>query len=236
MLFEEKVVPGTSIPFNSPNNTIYIQNLPEKMRKVDSEKILYELFEPYGNIVQIKVKRNINMRGQAFIVFSSIDDAMKAVEGMQSYPVWFKPMRINYAKFKSYIVSKSDGTFDQEYRKQLHHKQEKARYPRATRKQVMQQLISGGGPMPNVIPHVPSGEMPNKVLFLQQLPPSVTEGSLRSLFQPFGGFRDIRLVPGKSDIAFIEFETEMQATMAKNALLNYKIDGVNTVKITYARR
>lgn len=43
-------------------------------------------------------------------------------------------------------------------------------------------------------------------------------------------------MPGKEDIAFVEFETEIEATVAKNALDRYKINSEQEIKITYARR
>ena len=36
------------------------------------------------------------------------------------------------------------------------------------------------------------------------------------LFQ-FPGFKEVRLVPGRHDIAFVEFETEMQSAAARDA-------------------
>ena len=38
------------------------------------------------------------MRGQAFIVFESIDSAQKAVASMQGFPFHSKKMRIQFAK------------------------------------------------------------------------------------------------------------------------------------------
>ena len=37
-------------------------------------------------------------------------------------------------------------------------------------------------------------------------------------FFRFPGFKEVRLVPGRHDIAFVEFDTEGQATASKDAL------------------
>lgn len=43
-------------------------------------------------------------------------------------------------------------------------------------------------------------------------------------------------MPGKSDIAFVEFESEIQAGTAKDALQGFKITPTNAMKITYAKK
>ena len=41
----------------------------------------------------------------------------------------------------------------------------------------------------------------------------------------------MRLIPTKKDIAFVEFVDEASATVAKDALHNYKLDGENKIKV-----
>lgn len=42
---------------------------------------------------------------------------------------------------------------------------------------------------------------------------------------------EVRLIPTKKDIAFVEFLDEASATVAKDALHNYKLDGENKIKV-----
>ena len=42
---------------------------------------------------------------------------------------------------------------------------------------------------------------------------------------------EVRLIPTKKDIAFVEFMDEGSATVAKEALHNYKLDGENKIKV-----
>ena len=79
-------------------------------------------------------------------------------------------------------------------------------------------------------------EMPNKILFLINLPEETDQGMLQMLFQPFTGFKEVRLVPGRSDFAFVEFENEQQSTLARDALQGFKIGPNNAIKITYAKK
>ena len=41
----------------------------------------------------------------------------------------------------------------------------------------------------------------------------------------------MRLIPTKKDIAFVEYMDEGSATVAKDALHNYKLDGENKIKV-----
>ena len=43
---------------------------------------------------------------------------------------------------------------------------------------------------------------------------------------------EVRTVPGKADIAFIEYIDEDSATLAKEALHNYKIDNEYKIKVS----
>lgn len=52
----------------------------------------------------------------------------------------------------------------------------------------------------------------------------------------FPGFKEVRLVPGRHDIAFVEFENEALSDAAKNALQGFKITPTNAMKITFAKK
>ena len=72
---------------------------------------------------------------------------------------------------------------------------------------------------------------PNKILFLQNLPETVTKDQLNALFSQYPNLHEVRLVPSKKDIAFVEYLDEGSATVAKDALHNYKLDGENKIKV-----
>ncbi|NXW26300.1 RU2B protein, partial [Circaetus pectoralis] len=77
---------------------------------------------------------------------------------------------------------------------------------------------------------------PNYILFLNNLPEGTNEMMLSMLFNQFPGFREVRLVPGRHDIAFVEFENEKQAGAARDALQRFKITPSHAMKITYAKK
>lgn len=113
--------------------------------------------------------------------------------------------------------------------------------------------VDGGASAP--APKRPNVQMPdeylppNKILFLQNLPESVTKDQLMALFSQYvmlithsylsvhphysryPNLHEVRLIPTKRDIAFVEFLDEGSAGVAKDALHNYKLDGENKIKV-----
>ena len=90
-----------------------------------------------------------------------------------------------------------------------------------------------GNATPN--PQVPD-YLPNYILFLNNLPEETNEMMLSMLFNQFPGFKEVRLVPGRHDIAFVEFENDGQAGAARDALQGFKITPSHAMKITYAKK
>lgn len=52
----------------------------------------------------------------------------------------------------------------------------------------------------------------------------------------FPGFKEVRLVPGRHDIAFVEFENETQSAQARDALQGFKITPTTAMKISFAKK
>jgi hypothetical protein len=52
----------------------------------------------------------------------------------------------------------------------------------------------------------------------------------------FPGFKEVRLVPNRHDIAFVEFENELQSGAAKDALQGFKITPSHAMKISFAKK
>uniref|UniRef100_A0A8C9GFI2 RRM domain-containing protein n=1 Tax=Piliocolobus tephrosceles TaxID=591936 RepID=A0A8C9GFI2_9PRIM len=77
---------------------------------------------------------------------------------------------------------------------------------------------------------------PNYILFLNNLPEETNEMMLSMLFNQFPGFKEVHLVPGRHDIAFVEFENGGQAGAARDALQGFKITTSHAMKITYAKK
>jgi len=206
-----------------PNHTIYINNLNEKVKKDDLKKSLYAIFSQFGQILDIVALRTLKMRGQAFVVFKEVTSATNAMRSMQGFPFYDKPMRIAYSKTDSDIIAKMKGTF-QERPKRAPTDVAKKSKKKPSKAEAAKQ--SG---------HVMDAP-PNQILFLTNLPEETNEMMLQMLFNQFPGFKEVRLVPGRHDIAFVEFEDEGQSAAARDSLQGFKITPNTAMRISFAKK
>lgn len=77
---------------------------------------------------------------------------------------------------------------------------------------------------------------PNKILFLQNLPEEYEVDALTSIFGRFEGFREVRLVPGRRGIAFVEYDGEAGAISAKENTAGMTLGEGQVMKVTYQRQ
>ena len=209
-----------------PNHTIYINNLNEKIKKDDLKKSLYAIFTQFGQILDIVALKTMKMRGQAFVIFKEISSATNAMRSMQGFPFYDKPMRINYSKTDSDMIAKIKGTFQERPKKT----------PGEAKKKSSKKSKVGGTAGAVAAQGGVDNAPPNQILFLTNLPGETNEMMLSMLFNQFPGFKEVRLVPGRSDIAFVEFENEMQSAAARDALQGFKITPTTAMKINFAKK
>uniref|UniRef100_A0A452Y1A6 RRM domain-containing protein n=1 Tax=Aegilops tauschii subsp. strangulata TaxID=200361 RepID=A0A452Y1A6_AEGTS len=109
-----------------PNVTIYINNLNEKIKLEALKKSLNAVFSQFGKIIEVLAFKTLKHKGQAWVVFEDVASATEALKRMQDFPFYDKPMKIQYAKTKSDVIAKADGTFvPREKRKRNDEKPEK---------------------------------------------------------------------------------------------------------------
>lgn len=246
-----------------PNNTIYINNLNEKIKKQELRRSLYNIMSQFGEILDVVALKTMKMRGQAFIAFQDINSATNALRCMQGFPFYDKPLRIQYAKTDSNAIAKQKGTYvdrtmqgkqaaeTAELKKLKKKSKDKAGnhpsiggslLPGLTSSSMLQNLVSNAISSPASYPSSSQASVrqteqpPNQILFLTNLPSETNEMMLSMLFNQFPGFKEVRLVPGRHDIAFIEFENEVLSSAAKDALQGFKITPTNAMKITFAKK
>ncbi|PVG00989.1 RNA-binding domain-containing protein [Serendipita vermifera] len=92
----------------APNNTIYIKNLNDGINKQELRAQLYALFLPYGQVLDVIALKTPKMRGQAFVVFSDLVSATSALRAWDGELFYDKPMRIEFAKTKSWATLKME--------------------------------------------------------------------------------------------------------------------------------
>ncbi|GAW27164.1 putative RNA recognition domain-containing protein [Rosellinia necatrix] len=218
------------------------------------------VFSDYGNIIDIVAKTNLKAKGQAFIVFDKQESALQAIEEVQGFELFDKPMQLALARTHSDATVSSTGNkdeFELHRRRRLAEKDKRkaaeaaeeqkrlkrpgaaapsAEASRPTKAARGAGLKAAGGPAANTV--VPDEYLPpNKILFVQNLPDDYDIEALTGIFGRFEGFREVRLVPGRKGIAFIEYEAEAGAITAKENTAGMAVgDGNKFIKVTYQRQ
>ncbi|CAL1261323.1 unnamed protein product [Larinioides sclopetarius] len=219
-------------PVTSPNNTIYINNLNEKIKKDELKRSLTAVFSQFGKILDIVAMQTLKMRGQAFVVFDDIKSATAALSTMQSFPFYDKPMRIQYAKTDSDVIAKRKGTYVERIKEPRPDPGDRKKN-RGDANDKRKKKASKDASMPQA---QTMDQPPNQILFLTNLPKETTDTMLNVLFSQFPGFKEVRLAPGRYDIAFVEFENEILASSAKDSLQGFKLTPSNPINITFANK
>jgi RNA recognition motif-containing protein len=89
---------------------------------------------------------------------------------------------------------------------------------------------------PAAAPQIPDEYLPpNTTLFLRDLPDDAEAEILSGLFGRFDAFKEVRMVPGRKGIAFVEFGTLEGAISAKEGMGGMVL-GDSMVKVTYQRQ
>ncbi|XP_071737986.1 U2 small nuclear ribonucleoprotein B'' [Rutidosis leptorrhynchoides] len=221
-----------------PNQTIYVKNLNEKVKKEELKRSLYALFSQYGRILDVVALKTEKLRGQAWIVFSDVTAASNAVRQMQNFPFYDKPMRIQYAKGKSDCIAKADNTYvPKEKRKKQDEKTENKRDAPQAPNGVRTDNGTPAATYRNGKSNTQeTAQPPNNILFIQNLTHDTTEDMLQLLFKQFPGFKEVRMIAAKPGIAFVEFDDDNQSSTAMQSLQGFKITPQNSIAISYAKK
>ncbi|GFS35617.1 spliceosomal protein U1A [Actinidia rufa] len=251
-----EITTGGDVPSNM---TIYINNLNEKTKLEELKKSLYAVFSQFGKILEVLAFKTLKHKGQAWVVFEDVSSANNALRQMQGFPFYDKPMRIQYAKTKSDIIAKADGTFVPRERRKRHEERGRKKKEQHDANQAgmglnpayagaygaapcamsffVTNLYGRFGAFFAFIFMVPEGPAPpNNILFVQNLPHQANQMMLQMLFCQYQGFKEVRMVEAKPGIAFVEYENEMQSTVAMQGLQGFKMSPENPMLITYAKK
>ena len=76
----------------SPSNTLYINNINEKIKQDVVKKMLYMVFSQYGKVTDVIAKKGLKLRGQAWVVFEEETSSINAMRGKQGFSFYGKPL------------------------------------------------------------------------------------------------------------------------------------------------
>lgn len=191
-----------------PIETLYVNNINDKilLRKLRAE--LNDLFAPYGKVIQITAHKNLKMKGQAFITFDNIESSINAQKSLDNHNLYNKPMRVSFARGNSdnyhLIVEKDESAVDKR-KSEKESASKKRENPQSQPKAIKKRKVKDFKEVP-----------PNKTLLLQNTAESSSQDVLEGHFKSFDGFLRVRVIKARS-IAFIDFENEELAGKALRA-------------------
>jgi RNA recognition motif-containing protein len=209
--------------------TLYIKNLNEKIKIDELKEALNKEFSQYGEIIEIRVRNTIRLKGQAFISFKTKEQSSKAKKNLNDKLFLNKKLIIEFAKTPSDSILLLQGklTENQKKIKDLSRKRNRDEFYENLKQKIEQEknnnitnnemIINTKDSNENEISIKINPEEVNKSLFVQGLNNSVTNQKLIELFNSISGFKEVKYFPTKG-ICFVEYDTIENAT---NALLKY---------------
>ncbi|XWS36160.1 hypothetical protein CRYUN_Cryun20dG0061000 [Craigia yunnanensis] len=229
---------GEEIP---PNMTLYINNLNEKIKIDQLKKSLHAVFSQFGKILDVLAFKTLKHKGQAWVIFEEVNSATNALRRMQGFPFYDKEMfyLLFFTVFFHFLLLRfvyGLNVGGKKRKEQLDPNQAAAGL-----KPAYAGAYGATPPLSQIpflcarpiVPEAPTP--PNNIPFVQNLPYDATTMMLQMLFNQYPSLRDVRMVETKPGIAFVEYENEMQSTVAMLELQGFKIQQ-NQMLITYAKR
>eukprot|EP00108_Taenia_solium_P005576 TsM_000484400 transcript=TsM_000484400 gene=TsM_000484400 len=199
------------LPLNNNGSTVLIvSNLNEERVYPDA---LFTLFGVYGDVVRVKIM--FNKKDTALIQFSDSQQAILAMQYLNQKVLWGQPMKIAISRHNYVQLPKEDkdNHLTKDYSNNLLHR---FRKPNSKNYQ-------------NIYP-------PSHVLHLSNIPPSVTEDDVRSLFRSKGfdvvGFR---FMQKDNKMALVQLDSVESAMEALIALHNTQLSENSHLRISFSK-
>lgn len=216
-------------------DTLYVNNLNEKVSVNRLKAVLLLLFGRYGKVIQITAHKNLRLKGQAFVTYADPSSSEKALLKLQGRPVFKKPIRVTRAKTSSdghhillnNLESIAQRKAQKEQRENLRKEKEK-KAPVAAAGDQPQQMQKSQIKQWKSLP-------PNNVLLLQNLSEAqLSPEFLQQAFSAHDGFERARPIKFRK-LAFVDFSSEDQATACLTAMVNDSPFGASAL-LTYAKK
>eukprot|EP00123_Amoebidium_parasiticum_P015249 comp22854_c1_seq1/m.36043 comp22854_c1_seq1/g.36043 ORF comp22854_c1_seq1/g.36043 comp22854_c1_seq1/m.36043 type:complete len:236 (-) comp22854_c1_seq1:69-776(-) len=230
-----------SIP---PNHTVYVKNVNEKIKKQELRRSLYALFSQYGPVLDVVALKTTKCRGQAWVAFKDVSAASKAIFGLQGFVFYDRPLKLFFSLNKSDSVARMDGTFGKNEKAPAPPavsapaaapKAEKRKAEEEGEQPAKKAATEKAAPAPGT-QRKPEDNPPHTILLLINLPEETTELMLQALFSQFPGLKEVRLIPNRTDVAFVEYETIEQASNAREGLQGFLIKPQQPMTILFAKK
>ena len=95
-------------PASNTDGAIQVRNIDERIKIPTLIETLRGVFSEYGDVVDVIAKKSIKRKGQAFVVFDSIDGAQNAIDELQGFDIFGQQMHLDFAKTRSDATVKAE--------------------------------------------------------------------------------------------------------------------------------
>ena len=174
---------------------------------------------------------SLRRRGQAWIVFQSIDESKAAKDELQSQLAFGKRMRVSFSRNMSDATRLAKGVEPREKRTTL--LEAPAKRQKTTDSQDHETFFNTSTTVPKAA-HAGAYNPPNKILFVENMSETTSVEDMTALFSSYAGFVEARLIPGRG-VGFIEFIDEYQSQIALSRLQGFEMVG-RLLTISNAKR
>jgi RNA recognition motif-containing protein len=241
--------------------TLYIKNLNEKVSLRDLKECLYVLGQRFGQVLDVKAKKNVVMRGQSFIVFKKKQHAKAAKEGLNGFTIFGKQMEVQWAKRDSdFVISKDKRSYKigksrlvtKDY---FHSEKFKQRMHKKLNEQ-QSTMINNSLPVnsqnittmndnsndslnkvianTNLMYQEKQLNQINNTLLLDKLP-DISTDVLIQIFSVFEGYKGVRHIRPRR-VSFVDFDVNTQASSALAQTKDHIFEDGTKISINFAKK
>lgn len=225
------------------NETLYVKRLNEKIKIDELKNALMALFSQFGDVIMIRARSSLKMRGQAFITFKDINSAKEAKNKLQNVIFLGSPMNISYAKTKCECALVEEGklTKEEKEQKDLNRKRKRDEYYKAMKesieaKKANNHNINEDIEMKEQTNEIKVDENAHNILFVDGITKEINEKTIKDLFsEGFDGFKSVKMFASRG-MCFVEYDNILDAMKAKQKLDKKQIGNECTLNVTYAKK
>lgn len=221
-----------------PKNTLYINNLNEKVPINEMRQILYIMFSKYGKVLDIIIKRNIILRGQAFVIFDDIETSKKVKTECNGKLLFKKKIRIDFVKKESDLITKRNGTYKEIKREKKICKDywnSELYKKKLSKKKIFNFFLNEDKIKESEVEVEGVKLVPNNILFVKDIPNLIKFNDLIEIFGKYPGFSEVRFIPGRK-CAFIEFEDDSQSLLVLSSMKDLTYKTGEKISITFSKK
>jgi RNA recognition motif-containing protein len=243
-------------PQQPEHHTLYVKNINDQIKKETLKKSLYLLFSSCGEVIEVHMRGSAKYRGQAWVVFKSSRDALRAKTKLQDTIFYGKGLNIAFSSEKSDIISKADGTYEKKVEKKLRELEQQKADLLGDNVMLKKRPLDGDDDGDNIgdvkrdrngRPSLNVSDEPTAVLFAINLPPVDSDATLKTFFKDAIEITKIsvsdcqhlytQLEVKKNEVGRpiykIKYSSPQIATTQLNALQRTKYDDDHRLKLAY---